>query len=97
LDIFNESSDYVHRYEIKECVKDIGENPRDWIFVKHIVYKKSNIWLYGQVVLYSATVGLKYYKYEYTADAKPLNYSDMEEFVEIQPKNLDLNQQYVNT
>jgi hypothetical protein len=35
LGIFNDSGNYAFGYEIKECVKKLGNNHKDWTIVKH--------------------------------------------------------------
>lgn len=99
LNLFNESGNYASGYSIKECVENLGKNPKDWTVVKHLVYRKKKVWLYGQIALYSVTMGLKCYKYEYLADAEPPDISDMEEFEEIPSKEFKIKsaiRQYMN-
>jgi hypothetical protein len=83
LGIFNQSDEGYYEYKIEES----GENPRDWIIVKYIVYDRNEMSVYGQVALNSTTAGLKCYKYEYVND-NPNCY--MEEFEEIPAKEFKL-------
>lgn len=99
LNLFNEAKEYYSGDPIKECLATLENNPKDWIIAKHLVYRKKKVWLYGQISLYSPTVGLKCYKYEYLADAEPPDICDMVEFEEIPTKEFKIKssiRQYIN-
>jgi hypothetical protein len=71
LNEFNQTYECYCGYgsELEDRVEELGpSNPKDWVIIKHIVYHREGISVYGQIELNSPTLGLKCYKYKFVFD-----------------------------
>lgn len=90
--IFNSKDEkYFIGLDIRNEADKIENNTHDWIIIKHLIYKREYVWIFGQVAFYSKRLSkILCYQYRYKCDCEPPDVCDMTEFNFIENKRFKM-------